>query len=104
MCFTLQKSLLKILSGLAMIRLISIFLLILLLFGCSPGPCEDLRAKADSCLNEAIKSLLQKVASKKDEQECKDYLDSYYFSFSSRCDVSTTDVYGADSDDILISD
>lgn len=78
--------------------------LTLIISGCSSEPCDDLRSKANSCHNEAIRSLLLKVANSGDEQECKDYLDSYYFSFSSRCDVSLVDTYGGDSDDIVISD
>ncbi len=62
-----------------------------LLFSCSSEPCEDLKDKAESCLDEQVKALLLKVSKDGDKQECTDYLNSYYYTFHSRCSVQISD-------------
>jgi|GEM_PF-3304960 len=78
------------------VRRFLIFAIILLsLYNCSSEPCEDLRSKAESCYDEEVRALLMRVSKNGDKQECKDYLDSYYYTFESRCNS-----YGVDSSSI----
>ncbi len=93
MLYFIKKSVKNIDSSMVMRTLLIINIIIfLLIYSCSSEPCEDLKSRSDSCLDELVKSLLLKVANNGDKQECKDYLDSYYFSFASRCEISLPDV------------
>lgn len=77
-------------------KLLLIVLLFLIGLSCSSDPCEDLKDKAESCLDDVVKSLLLKVAKNGDKQECTDYLNSYYYSFNKRCvseNIDAGDLY-----------
>ncbi len=75
------------------LRFVSIlFLSFYMIFSaCSSEPCDDLKDRAENCLDNAVKSLLLNVAKKGGKQECTDYLNSYYYTFDSRCSISYPD-------------
>ncbi|MCX7944667.1 MAG: hypothetical protein N2746_09195 [Deltaproteobacteria bacterium] len=90
--FTSAKSLLKVISMGSRALVIFLFIVSLLITSCSSEPCEDLKEKAESCNDSAIRALLLKVAKNGDKQECTDYLNSYYYTFGSRCVAKEADV------------
>jgi len=84
--------------------MLSILAVVLIgVFNCSSEPCDDLKSKAEGCLDDEVKSLLLRVSQDGDKQECKDYLDSYYYTFESRCSASLTDASSTE-DITLIED
>lgn len=62
-----------------------LLLFIFLLAGCSSEPCDDLKNKAEDCIDNDVRALLLSIVDKGDKQECTDYLNSYHYTFESRC-------------------
>lgn len=67
------------------VKIIILLFLLVCFAGCSSDPCDDLKNKAESCLDNDVKALLMRVAKDGEKQECTDYLNSYYYTFDSRC-------------------
>ncbi|MGB9599964.1 MAG: hypothetical protein ACP5KG_05805 [Myxococcota bacterium] len=72
-------------------KIVLMLFVLLTVIACSSDPCDDLKNKAESCLDNDVKALLLKVAKDGVKQECTDYLNSYYPTFDSRCRIEYLD-------------